>query len=188
MKNFFVFQTQIISKVFHCTLLFAFACTNWHCAKKLEGFDMIYRSNFPAEIPASASTLLSHNFVFNNISTNATTFYANNAATDGDVIKILPKFARISARFNDADFIFVNRVFVYVYPTGQPERKTEVFYREDVPVNTGNGISLDGGIADVKKIISGDSFTMEVRLDVRGHPSRNIEAMIDFSFLAVTKE
>lgn len=179
---------MITNKYFFLFLLSTVALSNWHCSKKIEGFDMVYRRKFPRDIPASVSTLLSHNFVIENIPTNATAFYANNAATDADVLKILPKTARISAVFNDADFVFINRVYVYVYPVGEPNKKTEVFYREDIPLNTGAAINLTGGVADVKKIIGGSDFTMEVRLDVRGQPSRNIETAIDFSFYAVTKD
>jgi hypothetical protein len=175
-------------KYFFLFLLSAVSLTNWHCSKKIEGFDMVYRSKFPRDIPASVSTLLSHNFIIENISSNATDFYASHSATDADVLKIIPKTARISAVFNDADFVFVNRVYVYVYPVGEPSKKTEVFYREDIPVNTGAAINLTGGVADVKKIVGASDFTMEVRLDVRGQPSRNIETAIDFSFYAVTKE
>ena len=162
--------------------------TNWHCSNKIEGFDMVYRAKFPRDIPSSVSTLLSHNFVIENISSNATDFYASHNVTDAEVLKIIPKSARILAVFNDADFIFVNRVYVYVYPVGEPNKKTEVFYREDIPLNTGAAINLTGGVADVKKIVGTDNFTMEVRLDVRGQPSRNIETAIDFSFYAVTKD
>jgi hypothetical protein len=169
-------------------LLSVIALSNWHCSNKLEGFDMVYRRKFPRDIPSSVSTLLSHNFIIDNIPSNATDFYAGHSVTDADVIKIIPKTARISAIFNDADFIFVNRVYVYVYPVGEPDKKTEVFYREDIPLNTGSAINLTGGIADVKKIVAASEFTMEVRLDVRGQPSRNIETAIDFSFYAVTKD
>ena len=173
--------------ILYC-LIFAFTFVNWNCADKLEGFDMVYRRDFPRDIPASASTVFSHNFVIENINSNAETFFASNSATDADVLKIIPRVAKISAKFNDADFIFVNRVFVYVYPIGEPDKKTEVFYLEQVPVRTGSVLNLNGGIADVKSIVSKERFTMEVRLDVRGQPSRNIETQIDFSFFAVTKE
>jgi hypothetical protein len=177
-----------VSKNLLSLFLFCVAFSNWHCSKKVEGFDMIYRRDFPREIPASASTILSHNFIFENISSRASELFASNSATDEDIIKILPKVAQITAKFNDADFAFVNRALIYVYPVGEPNKKVEVFYREDVPVNTGGVINLNGGIADVKKIVGSDNFTMEVRLDVRGQPSRNIEAIVDFRFLAVTKE
>ncbi len=165
-----------------------FALFNWHCSDKLEGFDLVYRHDFPRDIPASASSILSHNFIIENIQSNVKNFYANNAATDKDVLKIIPRFAKISAKFGDADFFFVDRVFVYVYPVGEPNKKIEVFYLEQVPAKVGSFLNLNSGIADVKSIVGSDQFSMEVRLDVRGQPSRNIETQVDFSFYAVTKE
>lgn len=158
------------------------------CGSKLVGFDMVYKQYFPRVIPAGASTIESQNFIIENIPSNALGFYAQNNAKDGDIIKIIPKFGRISAKFNDGDFIFVNRVFVYIYPTGQPGKKTEVFYRDDIPVNTGSIINLNPGIANVKEIVSSERYTMEIRLDLRGQPGTNIEALIDYSFFAVTDE
>lgn len=160
----------------------------WQCRKDLVGFEMSYRKDFPREIPASASTILSHNFIIDNIESNAQKFYENNNATDKNVLRIVPRFAKISAKFNDADFAFVNRAIVYVYPVGDPSSKTEVFYREDVPINTSSVLNLNAGLADVKNIVSAERFTVEVRLDVRGQPSRNIETQIDFGFFAVTEE
>ncbi|MFZ4545375.1 MAG: hypothetical protein ACOYOA_15085 [Saprospiraceae bacterium] len=162
--------------------------SGWSCSGNLEGIDMIYRQDFPREIPVGASTLFSHNFTIEKIGTNATTFYKNNNLTEFDIKRIVPKFARISARFGNGDFVFVNRVFVYIYPVGQPDKKMEVFYRDDIPVNTGNVLNLNPGIADVKSIMNGQTYTMEIRLDLRGQPGQNIEALIDYSFFAVTQD
>lgn len=160
---------------------------HWRCSKDLIGFEMSYRKDFPREIPASASTILSHNFIIDNIESNAQAFYVNNNVTDAGVLRIVPRFAKITAIFGDADFAFINRILVYVYPVGDPSKKTEVFYREDVPVNTGTFLNLNAGLSDVKSIVGTERFTVEVRIDVRGQPSRNIETRIDFGFFAVTQ-
>lgn len=182
---------QIKIRFYHLLFVVFWACilsVNWSCSGNLEGIDLIYRQDFPREIPVGASTLFSHNFTIPNISSNAQTFYKNNNVSDTDIKRIIPKFARISAKFGNGDFVFVNRVFVYVYPVNQPDKKTEVFYRDNIPVNTGNIINLNPGIADVKSIIGADKYTMEIRLDLRGQPGQNIEALIDYSFFGVTKE
>lgn len=149
---------------------------------------MVYRQDFPREIPAGASVLFSHIFTIPEISSNAQSFFKNNQVTEADILRIIPKFARISAKFGNGDFVFVNRVFVYVYPVNQPDKKTEVFYRDNIPVNTGNIINLNPGIADVKAIVGAERYSMEIRLDLRGQPGQNIESLIDFSFFGVTKE
>lgn len=177
-----------LKNIFYCFGLFSIALSQWGCGNRLDGFDIAYRQNFPREIPAGLSTIDAHIFVFDNVSSNIDTKYAVHNVTDADITKIVPRSARISARFDDADFIFVNRVFVYVYPVGEPNKKIEVFYREDVPVNTGTGINLNGGIADVKSIVGRDKYTIEVRLEVRGQPGRNIEAVFDYGFFAVTSD
>lgn len=163
-------------------------CINWSCSGNLEGIDMVYRQDFPREIPAAASVLFSHNFTIPEISSNAQVFYKNNQVAEADIKRIIPKFARISARFGNGDFVFVNRVFVYVYPVNQPDKKTEVFYRDNIPVNTGNIINLNPGIADVKSIVGSERYSMEIRLDLRGQPGQSIDALIDFSFFGVTSE
>lgn len=161
---------------------------HWQCSKELIGFEMSYRKDFPRDIPASASTILSHNFIIDNIDSNVKNFFTNNNVTEKEVLRIVPRFAKISAKFSDADFAFVNRAIIYVYPVGDPSNKIEVFYREDVPINTGVFLNLNAGLADVKSIINAEKFTVEVRLDVRGQPSRNIETQLDFGFFAVTQE
>ena len=166
----------------------SFLCINWSCSDNLQGIDMVYRQDFPREIPAGASVLFSHIFTIPEISSNAQSFFKNNQVTEADILRIIPKFARISAKFGNGDFVFVNRVFVYVYPVNQPDKKTEVFYRDNIPVNTGNIINLNPGIADVKAIVGAERYSMEIRLDLRGQPGQNIESLIDFSFFGVTKE
>ncbi len=160
------------------------------CRNKFDGFDMIYRKDFAKAIPAGASTFLSHYFIIEDIKPDFATFAKNNGKSITDVKKIIPKLMRINARFGDANFGFISRVFVVIYPHKEPSKKVEVFYRENIPVNTGTILDLNAGVADMKTLLSDDNNTydMEVRLDFRSTPPLTIETFVDFSFLAVTSE
>lgn len=160
------------------------------CRNKFEGFDMLYRKDFAKAIPAGASTFLSHYFIIEDIKPDFATFAKNNGKSITDVKKIIPKLMRINARFGDANFGFISRVFVTIYPHKEPSKKVEVFYRENIPVNTGTILDLNAGVADMKSLLTDDknTFDMEIRLDFRSTPPLTIETFADFSFLAVTSE
>jgi hypothetical protein len=174
---------KILFAVALLPLLFSSACKN-----KYDGFDMIYRKDFAKAIPVGASTFLSHYFLIEDIKPNFKSFSEKNAASLTDVQKIIPKYMRITARFADANWGFVLRTYAYIYPHGNPSKKLEIFYREEVPIGTGTTLDLNAGLADVKKLLSNDTdtFDIEIRMDFRTSPPTTIETYVDFSFLAVT--
>ena len=162
----------------------------FNCKNKYDGFNMIYRKDFPKAIPTGASTFLSHYFIIEDIKPNYKLFLDQNAANAVDVKRILPKTFRLTARFSDAEFGFVRDVTVNIFPHGNPAKKTEVFYRIDIPLNTGTILDLNAGVADMKSILSDDSqtFDLEIKMIFRNTPPVTIETFTDFSFFAVTSE
>ena len=167
------------------SVFLSFACKN-----KYAGFNMVYRKDLPKAIPTGASTALSHYFVIENIRPNFKTSADQNAVSTIDVKKILPKAFRLTARYGDAEFAFIRDITVNIFPHGDLLKKVEVFYRIDVPLNTGTILDLNAGVADMKTILSDDTQTydLEIKMNFRTTPPITIETITDFSFFAVTSE
>jgi hypothetical protein len=177
-----------MKKILFIVLLFPLLWSG--CKGKVEGFDMIYKRDYPKVIPVGVSIFLSHYFVLEDIKPDFVKNAKTHNVTEVDIKRILPKFFRISSRFGDTDFSFVREVTVNIYPHGDKTLKTEVFYRTDIPLNTGTSINLNAGTADLKNILIDDtnSYDLEVKMVFRATPPANIETVADFSFFAVTNE
>jgi hypothetical protein len=178
-----------MKKILNLSLfLSVFIFTN--CKNKYDGFNMVYRKDFPKAIPTGASTFLSHYFIIENIQGNFKNIAAQSAQNIADVKRILPKSLRLTARYGDAEFAFIREVIVNIYPHGEPTKRTEVFYRTDIPLNTGTILDLNAGVADVQKLLADDTqtFDMEIKMNFRATPPITIETITDFTFFAVTSE
>ncbi len=178
-----------MKKIFYLSAFLAtFIFTN--CKNKYDGFNMVYRKDLPKAIPTGASTFLSHYFIIENIQPNFATISKQSATNITDIKRILPKTLRLTARYGDAEFAFVREIIVNIYPHGDPTKRTEVFYRTDIPLGTGTVLDLNAGVADVQKILSDDTqtFDMEIKMNFRATPPITIETITDFTFFAVTSE
>jgi hypothetical protein len=82
-----IYITIASKKILLWLSVVATALGHWQCSESLEGFDMSYRKDLPREIPASASTLFSHNFSIENITSNAEAIYTQQNVTGDDVLQ-----------------------------------------------------------------------------------------------------
>jgi hypothetical protein len=133
---------------------------------------------------------LSHYFIIENIKPNFKVFADQNAKSIIDIKRILPKSLRLTARYGDAEFAFIREIIVNIYPHGDSSKKTEVFYRTDIPLSTGIILDLNAGVADVQKLLMDDTqtFDLEIKMNFRATPPITIETITDFTFFAVTSE
>lgn len=126
-------------------------------------FEMEY-PNLTFEIPAGLNTVESHFFVVNDIPTNKDFFFGNVA--EADIQTIVPAFARISSLDgNQVDYDFLFEISVRICASGTSINCTrEIFWRDQIPVNIGSSVNLIPNDIDVKEILTGETFTIEVVL------------------------
>lgn len=130
-------------------------------------FTMPYQETF--EIPAGLNTIDTHHFVIPNIASNKATLFSGNNVTDEDVVTINPESCRMTSVLN-ADYGFLFNVSVRMY-TDNPDAYLEIFYRDNVPANTGGQLDLIPTLVNVRNFLVAETFTVEVVLERPRIPS-----------------
>ncbi len=151
------------------------------CGNDGVGFNMSYRQDF--EIPAGLGTFDTHVFEFVNIPTNKNVFFSANDVTESDITDITPRDARLSINFGEEDLFFVREVVVEIF-TQDNQRGKEIYFRENIPINTGNSIQLIPSLPQVTEILTGDQFSIRVEMLLRDISPTFIDVRLEMVFLA----
>lgn len=145
------------------------------------GFTMTYEQDF--EIQAGLGVFDTHVFLLEDIPTNMAAFLSTNDANESDITAIIPREAELSINFANIDFAFVREVVVEIYSDENVQGK-EIFYREDVRLNTGIRIDLIPSLPDVQEFLMADDFNIRVELKLREFSPSFIETRFNFQFFA----
>ncbi len=158
------------------------------CKKDNSGnrFDMIYPELY-FTIPAGLNPFLIHFIEMRNIPLNKAFYFNQNNVQDPSSTRIQPKSARITSIFGDVDFEFIERISVLVSSTENPNQYVEAYYRDPVPLNSGNFLDLIPTLLDLQQIITGDSINVRIRMQLRSPSPVFVESRMDYSFFGETK-
>lgn len=151
------------------------------CGDNGVGFDMSYRQDF--EIPAGLNTFDTHVFELRNIPTNKDAFLSANSVTEANITDITPREARLSINFGDEDFYFIREIVIEIFTQDNITGK-EIFFRENVPLNTGRRIDIIPSLPQVTEILTGDRFSVRVEMLFRDISPTFIDARLEMIFLA----
>jgi hypothetical protein len=170
--------------------LVALSMLLWGCKKDQPGFEMQYRRTFI--LPIGLDNFLSHNFEFKDISSDTTVFFTPNNATSNQIDRIEPLSMNIRALFggNDNRFNIISRVEVWISDPSRPKLTPQiVFFRDDVPLNTGNRLDLIPNNVDVRPfLIEGSKFNLRINFRLRNIPDRSIDTEWNAAFFSFLKE
>jgi len=145
------------------------------------GVNMTYQRDF--EIPAGLGVFDTHVFELNGIPTNKAAFLSPTGANESDITAILPREAELSINFANVDFIFVGEVVVEIF-TREDNVGTEIFYRDEIPLNTGRAITLFPSLPEIGQHLMGDEFNIRVELRLRDISPQFLDTRLDFQFFA----
>ncbi len=151
------------------------------CGDKRTGFDMSYRVDF--EIPAGLNTFDTHVFETYNIPSNKISFLTANSLEEQDITRITPREARLSINFSEEDFYFVQEVVIEMF-TGDNITGKEVFFRDVIPLNTGNDIAIIPSLPEVTEFLLDDQFSIRTEMRFRDISPTFIDARLEMIFFA----
>ena len=146
------------------------------------GFDLAYTQQF--DIPAGIGNFAVHHFYLKNIPSRYAQALVQQGKTDADVKGIITTAAVLSGVYGDADFSFVDQVSVRVYHESNPNDYIEVAYRQPVPLDPGNSLPLIPSLADSKRLVSADRYSVDVVLWLRSTTIDNTQAQLNLQFKA----
>ncbi len=145
------------------------------------GIDMIYFEEF--RMQAGLNPFVTHFYEFT-IPTRVDFFLDNDVER---VDRITNSFARLT-NTEGASYDFVESVIVNIIDT-ETGNAFEAAFREDIPFDTGNTLDLIPSLVDFKDYLTGDLFTLQIRIRLRASTPFSIERnRLDFGFKAVITE
>jgi len=142
----------------------------------LIGIQMPYRYQF--DVPAGLNPLNTHFFERNGLLTNASALLGSN-----EVGRIIPYTASLSS-LDNVDFGFIREIEVRVKDPDNPGLEIPVFYREELPQNTGRNINLIATQADVTNILNKPSIGVIVEFKLYSTSGQTFQTDLQLSFLA----
>lgn len=158
------------------------------CRKAETGFEMSYRRQF--EIPVGLAVGPSHNFVLIDIPSDTSVFFKINNATAEQVIGVVPRSMTIKTIFQGGGntFAIVDHVEVVIFDPNRPSvPEIPIFYRYDVPLSTGDILTLIPDGNNIRKfVIDGSRFNIRIKLFFREITPRSVETEANIIFLGKT--
>ena len=157
------------------------------CRKKETGFEMNYRDQF--SIPIGLEIYKSHTFGFKNIASDTAVFFkVNGSYTASQISRIEPKAMSLRAVFGGGEYIFIEKVEVWISDLARPNLTPQIiFFRDNIPLSTGSRLDLVPNNVDARPfLIDGSRFTLRINLVIRAIPDRSIETEWNASFFART--
>jgi len=142
-------------------------------------FEMPYRVDF--EITAGLNPFDAHYFNSPNINSKVDTLFSVHNVDQNEIISIQPHIGRLSTVFNDVDYDFVRDISVRIY-NDDPDDFREIFYRDELPLNTKGDIDLLPTLTDIQDFVKNDQFNIIVRFEFRNAPPEFIQSRLDYSF------
>jgi len=143
----------------------------------------LFRVNYEEEFQIAAGLSIFNVWYFeiNNIATNWDDYLTANNRSETEITSITPRSARMTAIFSGADYEFIRRISVRLYKN-EIEDYQEIFYREDVPLNTGGILDLIPTLVDVDKKIMEEEMNVVIRMEFREAPPEFIETRLALEF------
>ncbi|MBK6929369.1 MAG: hypothetical protein IPH12_00325 [Saprospirales bacterium] len=165
-------------------LLAALAVVFTGCKKEeaAPGFDMIYQENFT--VPAGIGPFVTHHFYLKNLSTRYEALLDQYGKTDLEITRILPVQAALTGIFGDANFNAVEEASLRVYQESDPGGYIEVAYRFPTPIEPNNTLDLIPSLADAKRIMSDDRFSIDLALRLRNTTTDEIPVRLSLQLKA----
>ena len=144
-------------------------------------FDMPYE--FTIEIPAGLNTFETHYFDKSGIRTHAEDLLNANNVQDNDITAVQAKTCRLISTFADVDLDFIREISLRVYED-DPSAYHEIFFRDNVPLDTEDFIDLIPALPNVKEFLLDDSYNVSIRMEFRLPPPTFVTMRLDYDFFA----
>lgn len=159
-----------------CIIFFLSSCD------KVENIAFEGRTQGEFVIPLGLNTIETHYIIVRDVPT----FYMQNVERfklDTTNIKsIQASKGLLRAKFNDAEFDFIERISVWVVSQTDPTFKREMYYLDFNPINTREELRMLSSSTELKKILNTELIDLEIRLNLRRFPASNIKTIIDFGY------
>ena len=143
-------------------------------------FDLPFELRF--EIPAGLNPLDRHFFLIRDVPTNLAAF-KNQFEVEGE-FSLRPSNAVLNSVVGNQNWAFLREVEVSIFQDDDPDKDTEVFLTDNVPVNAGRSVVVLPFEDDVHDLLDVERVDFKISIRLRGTSPSFIESVINLSFTA----
>ncbi len=146
------------------------------------GFDLVYRKQF--EIPAGIGVFDVHHFYLRNLPSRFAESLIAQDKTAAAITGVITAQASLTGVFGDANLNFVEQVSVRIYQESDPTDYVEIAYRLPVPLEPGNRLDLIPSLADSKRFVQNERFSLDVAFWLRRTTRESTPLQLDLQLKA----
>lgn len=133
-------------------------------------------------IPSGLNTIETHYITVREVPTffllNAQRFNIGSSTS----FRIQASKGLLRAKFNDAEFDFVERISVWAVSRSDPSLKREMYYLDFNPLTTTSELRMLSSTTELSQILRDEFIDLELRFNLRRFPFTNIRTVIDFGY------
>ncbi len=166
------------------TTLLALACG---CQKDRLGlgFDMVYEREFL--IAPGLGPFVTHHFYLRDLPTRFQALLQEHEKAESDIEAIVTRQASLVGIFGDADFSVVEEASLRVFSESDPAGYIEAAYRFPTPIERSNTLELIPSLADTKRVMRGERFSIDVALRLRRNTADETPVRLNLMLRATYK-
>jgi len=135
------------------------------------------------EIPAGLNPLDRHFFLIRDVPTNLQAFKDQFQVGD-QMISMRPSNAVLSSVGGNQNWAFLREVEISIFEDNDPDKDTEVFLTNNVPVNAGQSVVVLPFEDDVHNLLDTERVDFKISIRLRGTSPSFIESVVNLSFTA----
>ena len=146
--------------------------------------NILFEMNYPVNdfaINAGLNPFEVHYFEIRNITSNADSLFSFHNVNKTSISSIQPKAARLSSIFASSDYNFIANIEIRIFEN-DPDNYNVLFYRDNVPLNTGKDLDLIPLGVDIQDYALKENFGLVIRMELRDITPEFIESRLNFSF------
>lgn len=136
-------------------------------------------------VPAGLNPVLAHNLALSNISTEQARFDQETGVPWEDWARVVPARASLVIQEPGLDWGFAQEVTLRAF-TDDPDRATELFYRDQIPLNVGPQLDMIPSDFDAKPLLDNPDIGLILELRrLRNSPPQSIPVTLQWSFSGI---
>ena len=143
--------------------------------------EMPYKQKF--SVNAGLDSQKTWFFNIKDIRSSRKELFSVNGIEESEITKINPGKAKLINVFGGDDYGNIEKISVQIF-TDDRDKAKEIFYRDDVPPNTGSDLDLIATLVDLNDYLE-DTFNVFVKIKFRSPPPVSFENRIEFSFIVL---
>lgn len=135
------------------------------------------------DIPAGLNTIESHYFRIDDVYLFLDETLTNNGLPVGGTYEISGSKALLTSRLSGADYSVIERISVFAVDKEDRTKRAEMFYNDNIALQTFSELRLLTSIADISPYIKDNKVDLEVRIKFRGFIPAPLRADLDFGYI-----